>query len=223
MARFLIVAPSGPSTAGQGRYEYRCWPGADTSVLGAVQDGWPLETCEIRTDVHLVGAAGAGSNVKLRGGTRLEVKVMEGRCGPLEYWRMPLSVPFPLDRQALRVLRARLGGLGPIDDDARTSPAALISAIAGAGRPVRAVSLRKARLLFRRGSCRVEITSARIDGHRRLTVGLEDPDPRSAMTAAHDLGLGRYPNRDYASVLGMGALPQPTPTDRPLHSRGAFS
>jgi len=43
------------------------------------------------------------------------------------------------------------------------------------------------------------------------------------MRAADDLGLGRYPNRDYASVLGMGSLPQPTAIDRPLHSRGAFS
>lgn len=200
------AAPSGVPQQATGRYEFRVWPRETPLAAAILQKSWPLVGGERRSDIYLLTERSTEMLVKLRAGNRLEVKRRARDVGPLQYWTHQAFPMFPLSRPAMRGLADALG-LPPLDLDAGMSPGHLVARLGEWAPAVLPVTARKARLLFRRASTRVEICHVAVAGWTRLTLAIEDPDPDSALAAVEGLGLGHLPNRSYGDMLGRRRLP----------------
>jgi hypothetical protein len=204
---FVRIAPR-DSEAGEGRFEFRAWPRRQSRAATRLQGQWALESGESRADIYLATPFSPETLVKLRDGALLEVKHRGPDLGVLQFWTCPVSTPFPLSRRTLAVVARALGLAGGLQPEAGLSPAHLLVDLAASAPQVMPVTVRKARLVFRSGSCRAELCRATVRGRSRLTLALDDPDPASALCAVASLGLGGLPNRSYGDMLRPRRLMQ---------------
>lgn len=208
-------AQTKPGLAGQdstsGRYEFRVWPHDMPQAAALLQQSWSLVGAERRTDLYLLTERSPLILVKLRAGNRLEVKSRGLDHGPLQYWTHHAYPFFPLPRSTLRTLAKELG-LTDLLPDAGRSPGHLVARLGDTAPAILPMTVRKSRLLFRKGSSRAEICRVTVAGWSRLTLAIEDPDPDSALAALDALRLGHMPNRSFGDVLcrrRLAAAPAP--------------
>lgn len=194
-----------------GRYEFRVWPHDLPQAAVLLQKSWPLLGAERRSDIYLLTEFSQLSLVKLRAGNRLEAKKRAHDLGPLQYWTHHSYPIFPLSRPDLRALEKELG-VRRLKDDAGLSPCHLVAQLGDSAPAILPMTVGKSRLLFRKGSSRVEICRVTVAGWSRLTLAIEDPDPDSARATLDALRLGNLPNRSYGDVLGRRRIAaRPTP------------
>lgn len=198
---------SDPDAAG--RYEYRVWPHTmNVPAVAKLQSSWLLAGAESRSDIYLVSARSHWTMVKLRSGTRLEIKLREADlAGGLQYWTCPVSSAFPLAPDVRHQLASVIGLPGGIPSEAGLSPAHLLAAVETAMSGILPVPVRKSRLLFENGTCRAEICRATILQHSRLTLSVEDAKASRASTAVQALQLGDMRNLSYGDMLISRLLP----------------
>lgn len=205
----------------EGRYEFRVWPRGPASTIALLHSRWPLAGAETRADIYLSTTQSPWTLVKLRAGTRLEIKRRGTDLGVLQYWTCPVSAEFPLSRRLLRALAGALGLPGGLPPEAALTPAHLLAALALAAPRVTPVTVRKARLTFCRGTCRAEICRAAVFGRMRKTVAIEDADPRFARAGIAVLGIDGLPNLSYGDLLRPRLLPLTGPRRTPTHPEAA--
>lgn len=194
---------------GDGRFEYRVWPRLPHPAVSILHSSWPLIGAERRTDIYLATAFSDLDLVKLRDGRQMEVKRRGEDAGPLQFWTMPMSRPFPLPSPALASLADPLGLPAQLPPEAAQSPAHLLVEIDAMEAAVVPRTVRKSRLLFRQGGCRAEICRVSLSGWTGLTVALEAEDRDSMRAAVEALALDLLPNRSYGEVLIRLFDPQP--------------
>lgn len=204
-----------------GRYEFRVWPRGPAPAIALLQSRWPLAGAETRADIYLSTTQSPWTLVKLRAGTRLEIKRRGANQGVLQYWTCPVSAEFPLSRRLLRLLAGALDLPGGLSSEAALTPAHLLAALALAAPRITPVTVRKARLTFRSGTCRAEICRAAAFGRMRQTLAIEDPDRRSARAAIAALGIDGLPNLSYGDLLRPRLLPLTGPRRTPIHPETA--
>jgi len=136
--------------------------------------------------------------IKLRGGVRLEIKVLQLRIGTVEYWTIPLSSDFPLTASGRQIVAETLGLRHGLSETSGLTAAHLITALGGS---MVLTSVRKSRLLFRSRGCQAEICRVAVDDWTGLTIALEAPDIPTIAGAIDDLDVGRLPNRSYGEAL----------------------
>jgi hypothetical protein len=195
-----------PPPPARGRYEFRVWPRDTPEAAAILQRSWPLAGAERRSDIYLLTERSPERLVKLRAGNRLETKRRGYDLGPLQYWIHHGYPPFPLSRADLRMVAEDLG-IPPLTLETGLSPGHLVARLGALAPAVLPATLRKSRLLFRKGSTRVEICHVAAASWTRLTLAIEDPDPDSALAALDSLGLGHMPNRSYGDLLRRRRLP----------------
>lgn len=209
--RFLILGdadagdPVKQPTA-EGRYEFRVWPHDTPEAAAILQKSWPLVGAERRSDIYLLTERSPERLVKLRAGDRLEAKRRGHDLGPLQHWIHQPYPPFPLSRPDLLMLAEDLS-VSPLSAEAGLSPGHLVARLGALAPAVLPATVRKSRLLFRKGSTRVEICHVATASWTRLTLAIEDPDPDSALETLDSLGLGHMPNRSYGDLLRRRRLP----------------
>lgn len=203
---FAILSIRPNTSPADGRYEYRVWPNRPISAVSALHRDWVLESAEKRADIYLLGPQMTSSLVKLRNGTRLEIKQRGPDHLGLQYWSVALSQDFPLSSSALRRLEAALMLMQALPIDAGLSPAHLLASLSRCADTIAPQIVRKSRLLFRQGSCRAEIARVGFGNRSRMSVALEDSDPASAGLAVDTLGLGHMPNQSYGDFLRVRLL-----------------
>lgn len=203
MTSFAFVIRAGPVAApsNRGRYEYRIWPRSTPPIAAALQRDWVLDGAEKRDDIYLLGPNSPNALVKLRDGSRLEIKRRAPDHRDLQNWWVALSEEFPLSQSALRQLAAALFISELPPQVASLSPAHFLAALSRHSASSRILTVRKSRLSFRRQSCLAEITRVVWNNRTGLTIALEDPDPDRANQAVNALGLRQWPNRSYGDVL----------------------
>ncbi|WP_026757023.1 hypothetical protein [Sediminimonas qiaohouensis] len=204
----FVRTPPTSAHGPQGRFEFRIWPRGWPWAATRLQSRWALERGERRADIYLVTPFSPQTLLKLRGGARLEIKRRAPDMGLLQFWTCPVSTPFPLSRQSLAVIAQALGVNEGLRAEAGLSPAHLLTGLAACAQPVVPMTVRKARLVFRRGGCQAELCRATVAGRSRLTVAIEDPDRASTLCRIEELGLTDLPNRSYGDVLRPHRLPQ---------------
>ena len=190
-----------------GRLEYRVWPGAAHPATARLHARWPQTGAERRDDIYLLHADSDRALIKLRAGTRIEIKRRHRDAGRVQHWSMPLSTGFPLGPGTREAL-ARALSLAALPPVAGESPAHLLAALAGMRAPVLPKTVRKARLLFGDETCRAEICRVAVDGWRGTTVALEATDPQAMTRATTSLRLNGLPNRSYGAALMALTGPQ---------------
>lgn len=202
MIDFVLVRTVPVSTQdSDGRFEFRSWPEGPTPAAARLQGLWVLESSERRADIYLVTAFSPEILVKLRDGSRFEIKQRAPDRGILQHWTCPVSELFPLTRPTLAVAARALQLPGRLNPRAGLSAAHLLAELAAYPSSVTPVTVEKARLTFLSGSSRAEICRATILGRRRVTLALDDPDPASALSAVKALGLADQPNLSYGDML----------------------
>ncbi|MEI4196868.1 hypothetical protein [Roseovarius sp. E0-M6] len=207
MKGFHMVAGKGTEKAAQGRYEFRVWLRDWPKAASALQRFWPLVGAERRSDIYLLNARSPYRLVKLRAGDRLESKRRGHELGPLQYWVSNSYPIFPLARPELHLLAQELG-VARLPFDAGLSPAHLVARLGASTPEIMPEPVYKSRLLFRKGSSRVELSRVAAGGQNRVTLALEDPDPKSALQALDTLRIGHLRNRSYGEVLCRRVLPR---------------
>jgi len=202
---FQLIADTPPRQVDQGRFEFRVWPRVWPHAVILMQKYWPLVGAERRSDVYLVTTRSPLCLVKLRGGTLLERKQRGRDIAALQCWTHESFGPFPLAPPVVRALASDLqvAGLPP---DAGRSPGQLVTCLRTQATAVRAVPVRKSRLIFRKDDTRLEICRVVIAGRPRLTLAIEDSDPDRALKTVDALGIGHLPNLSYGDVLGTASL-----------------
>lgn len=198
---FAILSTGPDSPSADGRYEYRVWPRRPVSAMSALHRDWVLESAEKRTDIYLLGPHMTKSLVKLRNGTRLEIKQRGPDYLGLHYWSVALSQDFPLSTAALNQLEAALMLSQSLPADSGLSPAHLLARLSDYTDTIEPQIVRKSRLLFRQGFCRAEITRVRLGSRSRTSVTIEGPDPEAAGQAVDTLELGQMSNQSYGDFL----------------------
>lgn len=210
---FAILSTKPDTPPADGRYEYRVWPRRPVSAVSVLHREWVLQSAEKRADIYLLGPQMTTSLVKLRNGTRLEIKQRGPDHMGLQHWSMALSQAYPLSSSALRRFEAALMLSQFLPIDAGLSPAHLLASLSQYAATIEPQIVRKSRLLFRQGSCRAEIARVGLGNRSRMSVALEDPDPMSAGHAVDTLGLGHMPNQSYGDFLHArllsAAIPSP--------------
>lgn len=204
---FILFGHTTRTAHPTGRFEFRSWFDENPPAVGLLQRHWDLTGTEVRSDIYLLSSLSAFHMVKLRDGKQLEIKIRGADAPPLQYWRMPVSASFPLTEDDLLNLETALGLPTPLDHTAAASPAHLLACFAESALPLRITSVRKAKMLFRQGSCVAEIATIKHNGIRSLTVAIDDPDYQSALTAVEELGLVDYRNLSYGEALAPLSLP----------------
>lgn len=187
--------------ARDGRFEFRSWPRGPTQAAARLQSQWVLESSERRADIYLVTPFSPEILVKLRDGSRFEIKRRGPDRGLLQYWTSPVSEKFPLTQSTLSLAARALPLCGSLNPGAGLSPAHLLAELVARTTRVIPVTVQKLRLIFLNGSCRAEICRASIFGRSCVTLALEDPDPASALSAVNALGLTDQPNLSYGDLL----------------------
>lgn len=208
---FVIRALPEVSTGPEGRYEFRVWPRSMPTAIARLQATWPLMGADRRADIYLVTPQSPETLVKLRGGQKLEIKQRGPDLGALQFWTGPVSDEFPLGPRAFADLMSAFRLHGGLSPDAALSPAHLLAELSVAAPAIAPVTVRKARLTFRKGTCRAEICRASVHGRSVPTLALEDPDPVSARAAVGALGLDRFANVSYGDILCPRSLPRTVP------------
>ncbi len=207
-----LNSPDAPS--GDDRFEYRVWSRAAAALptISVLQSNWKPERTEKRADIYLLGENATHALIKLRDGGRLEIKLRGRDHAGLQYWSVAMSQAFPLSPTALDQFTAHLPLPESLQPGAGLSPAHLLAALLWPGSTIETPIVRKSRLLFRRGSCRAEITHVGLSNQSWMTVAIEDAEPISAAHAVDDLRLGRLPNRSYGDFLCAPSLPDAQPS-----------
>lgn len=198
---FIMHEPDFETPSKHGRYEYRIWPRSIPASVPMLHRDWVLENAQSRADIYLLNGNSSHTLVKLRDGKRLEIKRRGKDLRGLQHWRVALSQDFPLSRLALDDLTTALRLPNRPSQAARLSPAHCLAELSDSSSSLETRTLQKSRLIFRRGTCRAEITRVTWNGLPRLTIALEDPEPDRAAQGVRALGLDRWPNRSYGDVL----------------------
>jgi hypothetical protein len=147
---------------------------------------------ERRTDEYLVAPGlPAARGLKLRGGRRLELKLLEGSDGELERWSKVFSDPLPLEPWQGRVLARLLapGAPGPVRPPPdRTAVLGFVRALR-VGEPGVVVVAKTISGWLLEGGVRLERTLLELDGERLETLSLDGPSPAALRAARADLAL----------------------------------
>jgi exopolyphosphatase/guanosine-5'-triphosphate,3'-diphosphate pyrophosphatase len=150
-----------------------------------------------------------GDTVKIRDDL-MDIKVLREVDGNgLERWEPVMKASFPMGVADMRTLRSSLR-LPPSDTlrPAYTLEETLAEVVSPDG-PVRAVSVRKARVRYTVGGCMAELSEVEADGHRTRTLAIEAEDGDAVIAAVRSIGLGDYRNMSYPR--GLSALLAGTP------------
>lgn len=207
--RFVFLAQR-PAPKGQkARFEYRVWPRRPHPAVSLLQSSWPLAGAERRSDIYLVSPLSDRVLVKLRAGSRLEIKRRGEDSGRLQRWTMELSRPFPLSAEDCDRLDDALCLTRRLAPDTALSASHLMAELGMHADHVVPRTVRKSRLLFHAAGCQAEICRVGIDGWTLLTVGLEGTDRAAISAAARRLRLDSLPNRSYGEALLRVVKPQP--------------
>ena len=206
MENFQIVAEKTQRQTPQSQFEFRIWPQSWPAVASRVQKCWRLVGAGRRSDIYLLTSHSTDLLVKLRAGTRLETKRRGHDCCPLQFWTNQPYPVFPISRIALKTLADELA-VGPLCPDVGLSPAHLVTGLSASAPTVLPVTVRKSRLLFKKGNSRAEICHVAVLGQTRLSLAIEAPDPDTAFRTIGALGISHLSNRSYGEVLCHWALP----------------
>jgi len=198
---FDVETPEPARAAETGRFEFRCWPGETGALLPYLYRNWSLADCERRADIYLLSAQSLMHLVKLRDGTRLEIKTLAGTMDPLQYWCVEYAEEFPLPRKDLDTIAVKLGVPGPVPPTGCLTPGHLIAALNENGAAMLPVTVGKIRALFLRGSRQTEITHVRFRETHFVSVAFENRDPDILLDAIDELGLGGFVNEHYGEFL----------------------
>jgi len=219
---FAILSAASDASPADGRYEYRVWPHRPVPAVSALHRDWVLESAEKRADIYLLGPNMTKSLVKLRNGTRLEIKQRGPDHRGLQYWLVALSQDFPLSSSALRSLEAALMLIQSLPIEAGLSPAHLLAFLSQNAETIKPQIIRKSRLLFRQGSCRAEIARVGLGNLSWMSLALEDADPGAAGLVVNTLALGHMSNQSYGDFLRVRLLlaANPTPDHRNTTQEG---
>ncbi len=198
---FILFRPPRQTRRVDGRFEYRVWPRPSHPAVSMLQGLFPLTNAERRVDIYLMGEASDAVLVKLRDGSRLEIKRRGKDVGSVQFWEMPVSTRFPLTVAERVQLAAALGLQERLSAEAGLSPAHLLTALAALRRRVDPRMVRKSRLVFDVGGCRAEICRVATGDRAGLSVALEATDIPSIASAMDTLRIGGLPNRSFGEAL----------------------
>lgn len=210
------AAEAGPLCAGRdrngqppsddGRFEYRIWPRQSHPAATRLSSHWRQVGAERRADIYMLHRDSERVLIKLRGGTRIEIKQLRFRVGTVEHWTMPLSADFPLTASARSMIAEALVLRRRLPETSGLTAAHLLASL---GASIVPLPVRKSRLLFRAASCRAEICRVAVDDWTGHTIALEAPDIPTIAVAIDELELGSLPNRSYGEVLLQLRSPWP--------------
>ena len=213
--RFVLLAQRSARQEPESRLEYRIWPRRWHPAVSVLQSAWLLVGAERRADIYLVTALSDRVLVKLRGGSRLEIKRRREGVDALQRWRMELSTGFPLSAPEGEMLGDALGLAADLSPEAGLSAAHLMAELDSRSGHVLPRTVGKSRLLFeaggvvRTGGCRAEICRVSLGRRTALTVALEGTEPGSMTAATRGLSLDSLPNRSYGEALLCLVDPEP--------------
>lgn len=184
----------------EARYEYRSF----APVLGSLEQrlrraGGPPET-RTSAEIYLLSRSDERYNYKIRDG-RLELKVLEGRHGPLERWVPQPAFEFPIDDAILAAgLVASLELPAGLPPGAGQSIEVLVDAFRGVPGAV-AVDVFKRREGFQLDGCIAELVQVTVGGHTTHSICVEGVDAERVLDLAQRLGLAGLPNISYLAEV----------------------
>ena len=146
----------------------------------------------------------AGGIVKLRNDL-MDIKLLrEVDVYGLERWEPVMKAGFPLSvadvTQVFEALRLAL----PAFSRPTWSVEDFIRDFAGAGGPLRAVSVHKRRVRYSLAGCMVELSDVVADGKPTRTLAIESENQNAVVALVSAMGLGGWTNMNYRR--GLGAL-----------------
>ena len=196
----------------EARYEYRSFAPALGHLERRLRSAGGAGDTRESAEVYLVTRADERCNFKIRDG-RLELKVLDGRLGPLERWVPRLAAGFPIDDRALAAtLAAPLELAVPLAPGAGQSPEALTAAFRKVPEAA-AVEVFKRREGFQLAGCIAELVQVTVGEHTTRSICVEGVDPDLVLEVASQLGLAGLPNISYLAEIrdlqGWGAESSP--------------
>ena len=127
----------------------------------------------------------------------------------LEQWVPVAKHPFPVPRDDVGAVLARLQVAAPLDREAYTVED-LLDAVVRPTDALLAVEVHKRRARHTIGGCMAEISEIRTDSGSTRTVAVESPDPARVMAVLRSLGLATRANvcmaRGLKALVGFGTV-----------------
>lgn len=189
-------------TAETTRFEFRCWPDLTTALRHDVEARYDLAPAAWRTDIYFPAAHRDDLLIKLRSGSRFDIKACIGWQTPLEIWQMQVASDFPLTADEQAMLAGIFAGLSGASDPLADPADALrrLSAVSSAR------TVKKARRLSDSGGLRAELTEATCAGISHWTLAFECASDSQLMDEMAALSLGHFDNLSYGAALRHPAL-----------------
>lgn len=147
---------------------------------------------ERRADEYLLAPGlSVTRGLKLRGGRRLELKLLEGSEGELERWSKVVSEPLPLEPWQGRVLARLLAPGAPVPVRPLPDRAAVLGFVRAlrVGEPRVVVVSKTISGWLLDGGVRLERTALELEGERLETLSLDGPSPDALLAARATLAL----------------------------------
>lgn len=188
------------STAVRRRYEFRCWPLDPPPAVEILKRDWTSLGHEVRTDTYIVSPMSRHCLAKIRGGSRLELKLLIGPVDILQLWELAYSLPLPIAPSAAKDLASALRATQKFEGDAPLYASQFVDRLKDNPR-IKLAKVKKRRNLFEKGTCRAEITDVQFQNWENLSIALEDRNAENANSAVATLRLSALPNRSYGDVL----------------------
>lgn len=184
----------------EARYEYRSFAPALGSMEQRLRSTGGSPEVLDSAEVYLLSRTDRRYNFKIRDG-RLELKVLEGRLGPLERWAPQMALDFPVDDRVIaRTLLPALELPDGMPPGSGVSPATLAAAFHAMPGAV-AVNVVKHRERFKLTGCIAELVIVTVGGHTTRSICVEGVDPEQVLELAVRLGLAGQPNVSYLAEV----------------------
>ena len=189
-------------TSATTRFEFRCWPELTSALRRDIETRYNLAPANRRTDIYFPAAHRDDLLIKLRSGSRFDIKACIGWQAPLEIWQVQMASDFPLTPDEQAMLAVIFPDMDCADEPL-ANPADALRRL-GAVAPVRAVE--KVRRLSDAGGLRAELTEATCAGIAQWTLAFESASDTQVMDELAALSLGLSRNLSYGAALRHPAL-----------------
>lgn len=181
-----------------GRLEFRVFARDLAGPRAALADGFPVLSCDERTDLYLLGAVTRGW--KIRDGSQIDLKVLTGRAGIHERWTPGGMCRLPAGAADIRAAFAGAQDLPALDPDRLVRVEDAVAAFARQG--FRAAEVHKARTRHDLGACLAEATRVTTAALPPVwSVAIEGDEAAALDELRALLGLGGAANCSFPAWL----------------------
>lgn len=202
--RCVTEAGGSEDSSLSGRFEWRVFSSRQDDDVSAAFEALPgTRSRDAREDVYLLGPAGNGMSVKVRGEEYLEAKMHIGSFEGFERWKPAWRIALPVE---LETVRSALGEYEMKDIPALRNcsldAGLLIEATAFAHEDVRWARVRKTRVSVKLPAGEIaETVQVDSDAWSGFSMAVEGENLDRTMQLRDRLGLGAWRNRSYPDFL----------------------